>query len=95
MIAVLMPLFFLHTIVGGLEFFKADKMSCRVMYQGEVVYIINFMFACSMCFVFVLLFLCVMLPIWLSELRHRRRNVPQYERPDALNEQPIDFAHRE
>ena len=71
--AVLMPLFIVHTIVGGIEFFKADLMSCRAAYQGEVFYIIIFMFAVSMCFVFVLLLLCVLMPTWIKNSNRRRR----------------------
>ena len=73
MMAVLMPLFIVHTIVGGIEFFKADLMLCRTAYQGEVFYIIIFMFAVSMCFVFVLLLLCVLMPTWIKNSNRRRR----------------------
>ena len=73
MMGFLMPLFIVHTIVGGIEFFKADLMACRAAYQGEVFYIIIFMFAVSMCFVFVLLLLCVLMPTWVKNARRRRR----------------------
>ena len=73
MMAVLMPLFIVHTIVGGIEFIKADHMYCRAAYQGEVFYIIIFMFAVSMCFVFVLLLLCVLMPTWIKNSNRRRR----------------------
>lgn len=76
MMGIMMPLFILHTWVGGHEFFTADKMTCRLLYQGEVIYIIIFMFQVSMCFVFVLLFLCILLPTWLSKCPGwRRRNI--------------------
>ena len=71
MMGVLMPLFIVHTIIGGIVFFNAPLMKCRAAYQGEVFYIIIFMFAVSMCFVFVLLLLCVMIPTWIKNSRRR------------------------
>ena len=55
------------------------------------MYIILFMFAISMCFVFALLLLCVLLPTWLSKCfrRYRRGNIQ--ERLDALNEEDYNF----
>ena len=73
MIGVLMPIFLVHTILGGEEFLLADMYTCRQNYDGEVFYIIVFMFAVSMCFVFVLLLFCILLPIWIRKLRRRRR----------------------
>jgi len=62
---IMMPLFLLHTYFGGREFFHADLIGCRSHYDGEVFYIIIFMFAVSMCFVFGLLLLCILLPSWI------------------------------
>jgi hypothetical protein len=73
MMGVLMPLFIVHTIIGGIQFFKAPLITCRGPYQGEVFYIILFMFAVSMCFVFVLLLLCVLMPTWIKNFRRKRR----------------------
>ena len=73
MIGILMPVFLVHTIIGGQEFFSADLYNCRKQYQGEVLYIIVFMFAVSMCFVFVLLLFCILLPLWVRKLNRRRR----------------------
>ena len=92
MMGVLMPLFFLHTYKGGQEYLNADLMKCRMLYQGEVMYIILFMFAISMCFVFALLLLCVLLPTWLNKCcRKHRGGANIQERLDALNEEDLNF----
>jgi len=94
MMGVMMPLFFAHTIMGGHSFFSADKFKCRMLYEGEVMYIILFMFAISMCFVFLLLLTCVILPTYISKIcpsRNRGADNIQ-ERLDALrNEDEYDF----
>ena len=73
LIGVMMPVFFIHTILGGQQFFKADVGKCRTVHQGEVFYIIMFMFALSMCLVFFLLFACILAPNWIKKIKHRRR----------------------
>ena len=82
-----MPVFVAHTALGGQQFFAADKMKCRMEYQGEVIYIILFMFEISMCFVFVLLLLCILLPTWCNNFFPRRRGNDVQDRLDALNEE--------
>lgn len=62
LVGIMMPLFTLHTYYGAKEFFNADTATCRMEYQGEVIYIINFMFAICMCLVLVFLFLVVLVP---------------------------------
>lgn len=70
MIGIMMPTFIIHTIIGGHSFVNADLTTCRKEYQGEVLYILTFMFACSMCVVFALLLLCVLIPTWYEQ--HQR-----------------------
>lgn len=73
MMGVFMPVFVIHTILGGEQFFNAPLMECRKQYKGEVFYIIVFMFAVSMCVVFILLLLCILLPTWIRKFKRRRR----------------------
>lgn len=82
----MMPLFYLHTFVGWVSFFKADVMACRIEYQGEVLYVIIFMFALSMCFVFLLLLLCVMIPTWCDKKKRNRENREFSERFNRLRD---------
>lgn len=66
---VFMPLQLTCTIVGGQQFFnKSDEDKCHQSYNGSVSYIIVFMFAVAMCFVFVLLLICILMPGWLKKL---------------------------
>jgi len=93
----MMPLFFIHTWFGGHEFFEAGtkKDQCRTKYQGEVFYVIIYMFALSMCFVFVLLFFCVLMPVWIKNFRNRRRRrnlAGRLEHMDGLIEDPGSMA---
>ena len=74
MMGILMPIFVCHTYFGGQEFFNSNLTECREKYQGEVFYIVIFMFAISMCFVFALMLLCVILPTWIKYLTRRRNN---------------------
>lgn len=68
-----MPIFMVHTILGGAMFFEAPE-GCRGVYHGEVFYIIVLMFAVSMAFVFILLLFCILMPTWIRKIRRRRRN---------------------
>ena len=73
LMGVVMPLFIAHTVFGGYYYFTAPLIECRAEYQGEVFYIIMFMFEVSMCLVFVLLGLCVLIPTWIKN-RNRSRS---------------------
>ena len=73
LMGIFMPLFLVHTVFGGEEFFNAPLTECRKEYKGEVFYIIVFMFAVAMCFVFVLLLFCILMPTWIRKLKRRRR----------------------
>eukprot|EP00356_Strombidium_inclinatum_P004749 CAMPEP_0170492742 /NCGR_PEP_ID=MMETSP0208-20121228/12753_1 /TAXON_ID=197538 /ORGANISM="Strombidium inclinatum, Strain S3" /LENGTH=140 /DNA_ID=CAMNT_0010768533 /DNA_START=169 /DNA_END=591 /DNA_ORIENTATION=+ len=89
LMGVMMPIFLLHTYFGGHAFFNAStaKHECRQEYDGEVFYIIIFMFAISMCFVFVLLLTCVLLPTWIKQWRQKRRRARFEQRfPHLVNE---------
>ena len=84
MMGVLFPITLLHTYFGGYAYFNADMTNCRKDYDGEVIYILCFMFEVSMCFVYLLLLLCILVPVWtknVSFFRRRRANIHQ----DALN----------
>jgi len=89
MMGILMPLFNLHTYFGGQQFFASPLKECRTVYQGEVLYIVMFLFSVSMSFVFGLLLLCVLIPTWINNFFGRRRRRNRYadvqERLDALN----------
>ena len=85
-----MPLFYIHTILGWRSFFTADQMKCRMGYNGEILYVIIFMFAVSMCFVFALLFLCVLLPTWCTDRRRRMQRRDFEARFTRLNNDLTD-----
>lgn len=85
MMGVMMPIFFIHTYLGGEQFFTADKMTCRMIYQGEVFYIIIFMFAISMCLVFLLLLMCVLIPTWSKNAARTRRRRELNERLQSMD----------
>ena len=67
------PIFTLHTIFGIQQFFANNFSTCRKNYDGEVFYIIIMMFAICMCFVFLLLLFCILLPTWIKKLKRRWR----------------------
>ena len=68
MMGFIMPLLFAQTFGGGYAFFHSS-LECRGGYQGEIFYIIIFMFEISMCAVFALLFICVLTPTWIKNYR--------------------------
>ena len=76
-IAFLMPIYFIHTYFGGEEFYKADANECGVLYSAQLLYMVIFMVACCQCFIFVILLLCIMIPVWIRKFgdRHRRAQI--------------------
>lgn len=72
-IGLFMPVQIVMTVLGGVQFFNAPMMTCRKEHSGEVIYIIVFMFAVSLCFVFALLLVCVLMPVWCQKLKSRIR----------------------
>lgn len=67
-------------------------MECRAAYQGEVFYIIIFMFEVSMCLVFVLLLVCVLVPTWIKNQRRRTARARMQNRIQGMGGlvDPID-----
>ena len=85
MMGLLMPMFVTHTIVGGQAFFDAGDTECREQYRGEVFYVIVLMFAVSMCFVFALLLLCILIPSWIKAAKLRQRAARLARRLEGLD----------
>lgn len=50
------------------------------------MYVLMFMFAVSMCFVFALLLVCVMVPTWLGGKQRRRQQIEFNQRFDRLRD---------
>ena len=62
MMAVFFTSFFLHTFFGGFAYFNNKAEECKNNYDNDVVYLIVFSIASFICFIWVCVFSCCIVP---------------------------------
>ena len=87
----MMPIFLLHTVIGGIEFYRANLDTCLNV-SPYYLYIIVLLFAICMCSGIILLYLWLLVSIGYTKIKRRRQRQEHARRLQGM-ERIVDDNH--
>lgn len=67
----ILPLLLTQTITAYVQYFKADKATCKDQYAATVLYIVFLMFETALCIIYLLSVFLILIPTWIRKRREQ------------------------